>query len=41
MTTEEIAARAYLSRSRHVAQRLVRRKAKIRDARIPYEVRGR
>ena len=40
MTTEEI-ARAYLSTASTVAQRIVRAKAKIRAARIPYEVPGR
>ena len=37
LTTEEI-ARAYLAGAPAVAQRIVRAKAKIRDARIPYQV---
>jgi len=37
LTTEEI-ARAFLTAASTVAQRIVRAKAKIRDARIPYQV---
>ena len=37
LTTEEI-ARAFLTKAATVAQRIVRAKAKIRDARIPYQV---
>lgn len=37
LTTEEIAA-AYLARPSAIAQRIVRAKSRIRDARLPYEV---
>ena len=37
LTTEEI-ARAFLTKPSTIAQRIVRAKAKIREARIPYEV---
>lgn len=37
LTTEEIAS-AFLTRATTIAQRIVRAKAKIREARIPYEV---